>query len=251
MSTVWAIVRRELHAYFVSPIAYVVIVVFLLISAFGFARALELYANVPEIILEERGFNLRTFVMARTVFWTSLAMILALPALSMRLFSEERKAGTAELLLTSPLTTMQLVLGKYFGACAVLAIMLVATLAYPVALEWQADPEWPAIGAAYFGLFLFGALILAIGVFASSLTENQIVALLLTYAIYLPLWLLQLLVGFLGPPWDDIFAATAVSYGLQSMGLGLIDSHFVMLFVVLSGLFLFLCSQVLDSNRWR
>ena len=251
MSAIVSIVRRELSAYFVSPIAYTVIVIFLLIGAFGFVQALAFYAKAPAFLIEQLSLNLRNTVVARTVLWLNVGMVLSLPALSMRLFSEERKGGTAELLLTSPITTTQLVLGKYLGSLGVLLVMLALTLPFAGVLQWLASPEWPALAAAYLGLFLYGAVILGVGVFASSLTENQIVALLLTYALFLPFWLVELLVGFMGGRLDDVLAGLSVGYGLRLMGLGLVDTHYVVLDVALAFTFLFLCVQVLDSNRWR
>jgi ABC-2 type transport system permease protein len=251
MSGVLSIIRRELQAYFVSPIAYTVIVTFLLIATFGFQVALTNYAVTAETAIVERNWSLRAYVVARTVLWMQVGLILALPALSMRVFSEERKSGTAELLLTSPLTTVQLVLGKWLGGMSVLALMLAMTVSFPVVLEWKANPEWGALGIAYLGLLLYGGVILAIGVFASSLTENQIVALLLTYAIFIPFWMVELLVGFMGGVVDEILAGISLNHGLQMMALGLVNSHYLVLFGVLMFGFLFLCVQVLDSNRWR
>jgi len=251
MSSVWAIVRRELQAYFVSPIAYAVIVVFLLIATFGFASSLSRYLTIPPFVLEERGFDLRSIVGRGLVMWAMIGLILTLPALSMRLFSEEKKTGTAELLMTSPLTTGQLVLGKYLGALAVLAIMLALTFGFPVVLEILASPDWGAFATSYVGLLLYGGVLLAVGVFASSLTENQIVALVVTYAIFLPLWAIEVLVGFVGGGLDDILASTSVNFGLRLMGLGLVNSHYLVLTVALVFTFLFLSVQVLDSTRWR
>jgi ABC-2 type transport system permease protein len=251
MSAIWSILRRELQAYFVSPIAYTVIVTFLIIASFGFQYALFSYASTSEFRLEENHASIRTVVVSGTMLWMMVGLIVSLPALSMRLLSEEKKGGTAELLLTSPITTTQLVLGKWLGSVVVLALMLLLTAPFPLILEWQASPEWPAIGAAYLGLLLYGGVILAIGTFASALTENQIVALLLTFAIFLPFWMMELLVGFVGGAADDILAALSINHGLQMLGRGLVNSHYLVVFCVLMSGFLFLCVQVLDSNRWR
>jgi ABC-2 type transport system permease protein len=251
MSVVLSIVRRELQAYFVSPIAYTVMVTFLIIASFGFQRALITYVAMGEFRILEIGASLRTYVIGQSVLWMMIGLIFSLPALSMRLFSEERKNGTAELLLTSPVTTAHLVLGKWLGGMAVLAMMLTLSLTFPLVLEWQASPEWMAVFAAYAGLLLYGGVLLAIGVFASSLTENQIVALVLTYAMSLPFWMVELLVGFVGGTADDILAGLSLNHGLQLMGRGLVNSHYLVLFGALIFGFLFLCVQVLDSNRWR
>lgn len=251
MSQVLAIVRREFQAYFVSPIAYTVIVIFLVISGFGAARAMQIYQDIPPSMIQEQGMTIRGFIIGlHMVHWIKIAMVICLPALSMRLFSEERKVGTAELLLTSPLTTRQLVAGKYIGVVSILILLLALTLVYPGILAWLAVVEWPAVATTYLGLALYGSTILAMGLFASSLTENQIVALLLTYVFFLPFRFMKTLVGYGG--WlDDVFASMSVDFGLAKLGQGAVDSHFVVLFTVLPFAFLFLCVQVLDSNRWR
>jgi ABC-2 type transport system permease protein len=169
----------------------------------------------------------------------------------MRLLSEERKNGTAELLFTSPLTTAQLVLGKYLGTLTVFLLLLVLTTPLVGILGWKAQPEWAAVAVAYLGLFVYGSVVLAIGLLASSLTENQFVALVLTYLMLLPMYILERLVGFLGSPLDEILAAVALPFGLSSAALGSMDSHFLVLGAGLVFLFLFLSGQVLDSTRWR
>lgn len=252
MSIVAAIWRRELQAYFVSPIAYTVVAICLLIAGFGFLAELTAYSKIPEFRIESSGLNIRNFVMANlTGIWFTLGLIVALPALSMRLFSEERKTGTAELLMTSPVTTGQLVLGKYLGAVSVLALILALSTPYVAILMWKGNPEMAAIGTTYLGYLLFGGVILAIGLFASALTENQIVALLITWAVFLPMYLFELLVGFVGSPWDDILRALTVGNALRSFGQGLVDTHYLVLDGALIFGFLFLCAQVIDSNRWR
>jgi len=252
MSVVWSIWRRELQAYFVSPIAYTVVVICLLIAGFGFLAELTTYSKIPEFRIEGAGLTIRNFVMANfTGIWFTLGLIVALPALSMRLFSEERKSGTAELLMTSPITTGQLVVGKYLGAISVLALILVLSTPYVGILMWKGQPEMAAIGTAYLGYLLFGGVILAIGLFASALTENQIVALLITWAIFLPMYLFELLVGFVGSPWDDLLRSLTVGNALRSFAQGLVDTHYLVLDGALIFGFLFLCAQVIDSNRWR
>ena len=202
--------------------------------------------------LEETGSSVRTFVIGSwSGVWVNVAVLLSLPALSMRLFTEERKGGTIELLLTSPLTTPQLVLGKYLGALAIYALMLALTLPLPGMLAAHVRLEWGALGAAYLGYLLYGGVLLAVGTFASSLTENQIVAVVLTYAIFLPFYFVELAVGALGQPWDDVAAGLALGVGLRSMGRGLADSHWLVLTTAMSFCFLFLTTRVLDSTRWR
>ena len=251
MRSILAILRREIKSYFVSPIAYVVIVIFLGMIGLTYRSAVFAYVGVPEFAAEANGINIQNFLIRGLSLWFQVGMLFCLPALSMRLLSEERKGGTAELLMTSPLTTWQIVLGKYLGTLFILATILILTIPEIFWLEFKAEPEWGAIGIAYLAYFLFGALILAIGLFASALSENQIVALLITVAIALPMWLVDLIVPFTAPPWDKILGGFSVSLGIRAYILGLFDSHYVVLPLGLIFIFLFLCTQVLDSNRWR
>lgn len=254
MNGVLTIARREIQSYFASPIAYTIIVIVLLIMGFGFLRGLIPYSALfaaDAATAAEAGINIRNYIFREIIFWAQISMMLCLPALSMRLLSEEKKNGTAELLMTSPLTTTQLVLGKYLGAVSILGMILALCSVFPVVLELLAEPEWPAVGTAFLGMLLYGMVILAIGLFASSLTENQIIALLITYVIFLPLWLVDSVVGFMGGTLDEILAGLALGKMVRMLGQGLVDTHHLFLPVFLVSVFLFLCVQVLESNRWR
>lgn len=254
MSALLAVMRREIQAYFVSPIAYVFMTVFLVIAGAGFFYGLQRYLLIDAAFAEQHNVTLRTYVVAGRFGignWVRLAIILSLPGLSMRLLSEERKSGTVELLFTSPITTAQIVLGKYLGTVLVYALILVLTVPLVAVMAWKGAPELAAIGAAYLGMFLHGALVLAVGLFASSLTENQFVALVVSYVLLVPLLMVQMVVGFAGPVLDAVLAAVSIGVGLHDMFSGLVDTHHVVLFVSLIFTFLFLSTRVLESPRWR
>ncbi len=251
MSVVWAILRREIQSYFVSPIAYTVIVGFLAVSGFFTSDTVRAYAaRSPEdfLLLE---ITAQAAVIGRVAMWQSVAVLMSLPLLAMRLLSEERKAGTIELLLTSPLTTPQLVLGKYLGALAVYAAMLVLGTPYLLWLGRRVALEWGAVGMTYLGLWLFGGVVLAIGLFASALTENQIVAAVLTYPMVLPFVFLDLLLPFVSTETADWLTGFSLSAAFATFARGALDTHALVLHATLVALFLFLAAQVLDSARWR
>jgi ABC-2 type transport system permease protein len=151
-----AIVRREVHGYFVSPIAYTVITGFLLISGYGFLKAIERYTSINPLQFAMEQITIQSGLIWRLNSWANLATLLCLPALSMRLFSEERKGGTIELLLTSPMTTPQLVLGKYLGAMVVYTMIVAMTVPYMIVLGWIGNPDWPAVATTYLGYVLAG-----------------------------------------------------------------------------------------------
>ena len=254
MSVVWAVMRRELQAYFVSPIAYAFIAMFLLVVSMGFSAGVTRYALTPAMVIENLGWTLRTRVIWGPwglMTWGTMAALASLPGLSMRLLSEERKGGTAELLFTSPITTPQIVIGKYLGSLALYGLILVLTLPLPGFLVWKAQPELAALACAYFGLLLYGAVILAIGLFASALTENQFIALVLTYAMFLPLITIEFVVRYMRPPLDGIVAALSLGYAMKAAALGTLDSAYLVLHAILIGSFLFLSVRVIDSSRWR
>jgi len=254
VSAVWALMRRELSAYFVSPMAYAFMAMFLLLVAAGFSVGITRYAMTPAMVIERFGWSIRTQLISGTwglMTWGTFAALLSLPGLSMRLLSEEKKSGTAELLFTSPITTLQIVVGKYLGSLALYGMILLLTLSMPGFLFLKAQPEVGALCCAYLGLFLYGAVILAVGLFSSSLTENQFIALVLTYALVIPFILVEFVVPIARPPFDTALAALSMGYALKVAALGTLDSSYVILHVVLIGTFLFLAVRVIDSDRWR
>lgn len=254
MRSIAALVRREVQAYFVSPIAYAFMTVFLVLVAAGFLQGLGTYVIIPPSFAREVGIDMQRYLIAGPrglVTMCHIAMLLSLPGLAMRLFSEERKGGTAELLFTSPLTTAQLVLGKYLGAIAVYGIMLVLTFPIIGVLFWKGTPEVSAIGAAYLGMYLYGSVLIAIGLFASCLTENQFVALVVTYALITPFFLIDLAVRNAGAMLSAFLSDIAVTRGLPVFAKGVIDTHYIVLDAAVAFTFLFLSARVLDSTRWR
>ena len=249
MSAVFAIMRRELSAYFVSPLAYAFLAVFLVLVAFGLATGITRYAMTPATVIERFDWSIRTQLVSGLwglMTWGTFAALLTLPGLSMRLLAEDKKTGTAELLFTSPITTIEIVVGKYLGSLALYALLLLATLPMPAFLFLTARPEAGALAGAYFGLFLYGAVILAAGLLASALTESQFIALIVTYALVVPLILVEFAIPLARPPLDALLAAVSLGYALKAAALGTIDSSYVVLHLVLVAVFLFLCVRVID-----
>ncbi len=251
MSVVWAILRREIQSYFVSPIAYAVIVGFLAVSGFFMSDAVRAYSTRPPEHFLLYEVTVQSAVISRIATWQSMAVLMSLPLLAMRLFSEERKSGTIELLLTSPLTTPQLVAGKYLGALAVYTLMLALSTPYLVFLQERVVLDWGAVLATYAGLWLLGAVVLAVGLFASALTENQIVAAVLTYPLVVPFLFVDLFIPFVSTETADWLGAFSLGEAFRAFSRGAVDSHGFVLHAALAFLFLFLAAQVLDSTRWR
>src|SRR5512139_1737444 len=189
-----AILKRELKSYFTSFIAYVVIAVFLVISGYFF------YTNLVMFVMWV-GSDVKLGLWQFTFQDIRFIMLLLLPLLTMRLFAEEKKLGTIELLFTNPLRDSEILLGKYVACLTVFLVMIILTLLYPVLLAVVYSVEIGPVAAGYMGLFLLGASFIACGIFISSLTENQIVAAIATLGVLILFWFLT---------WNEAIAEPAL-----------------------------------------
>jgi ABC-2 type transport system permease protein len=232
-----AVAQRELQSYFVSPVAYIVIAFFLIISGLLFAL---IVGSTREATLRYLFSNV------------SVIFLFITPLLTMRLLAEEQRTGTIELLLTNPVRDAEVVIGKYLAALGVLAVMLALTLYYPVLLILLGgNPDRGPLVTGYLGVLLLGAAFLAVGLFASSLTQNQIVAAVITFAVLLVLWLSDGLQTFTSGVLASIVSYLSVNGHFQEFSSGIIDSQDVLYFLtlILGGLFLTYLS--VQSRRWR
>src|SRR5438105_4870525 len=201
MKGILAIYRREMGSYFVAPIAYIVVGVFLLVTGFFFYNILlsvveysfraqmqaQRFGGPQEI--DVPGQVLRSFFGL-----VSTVILFMVPMLTMGIYAEERKRGTMELLMTSPVTELQIVLGKYFAALTLFVLMLTPTFLYQIIMNLYSEPAipWQIVLSGYLGVLLLGAVLVALGSFISSLTENQIVAAVVTFGAFLLLWVLDI-----------------------------------------------------------
>lgn len=255
MHKTWAIYRREIAYFFNSPVAYAVITVFLLIAGYFFYNLLA-YFNLMSIQamqnpMAQRELNLTASVVQPLFANISVVLLLILPLLTMRLLSDERRTGTAELLFTFPISDWDAILGKYFATATVFAVMLAMTAVYPALLMYYATPEPGPILTGYAGLFLMGLSFIAMGLFFSSLSDNQLIAGVSTFGC----GLLFLIIGWITP-----FVSNATAGVLGQLSLlqhyatfakGVVDTNDVIYYLSFTACFLFLCARVLDSNRWR
>jgi ABC-2 type transport system permease protein len=236
MRNIWAIARREIASYFVSPVAYVVGALFLLISGFLFAVILG-QSNEASM---------------RGIFGNfAVIFLFIVPALTMRLLAEEQRTGTLELLLTAPVRDYELVLGKFLGVFLLLLILLAATLVYPAILVIADNPDRGPILSGYLGVILAGAAFLAIGLFASSLTQNQIIAALLAFAILLLFWLADALGNFTAGRIGDLFRFLSLTRHFDEFPRGVIDTRHVIYFLSVIAAALFFTVQSVQARRWR
>ena len=236
MRNVWAVAVRELRSYFLSPLAYVVIALFLALSGYLFAL----------ILANGREASLRGLVQNVSVLY-----LFIVPAISMRLLAEEQRTGTVELLLTNPVQEWEIVTGKFLASVMLVLVMLGLTLLFPLFLFIYGNPDRGPIITGYVGIFLQAAAFLSIGLWASSLTQNQIVAAIVSFALLLILWLSENLGQFLGGTIGSIISYTSVITHFQSFPQGVIQSNDVIYYLslVLAGIVLSTLS--LQSRRYR
>jgi ABC-2 type transport system permease protein len=235
LNNVGPIFRRELRSSFDSPVAYVVIIVFLAIIGWFFTSNLFF-------------INLATM---RVVFdLVPLVFLFFVPAVTMRLLAEEKKSGTLELLATRPVRDVEIVLGKFFAAWALVGAALLPTLCYLFTLMAFGRPDLGPVVTGYLGLLLMGGAYSAIGLFASSLTENQIIAFILGFLIVLALFLLDKVLMYIPAAFASTFEYLAIDTHFSNIARGVIDSRDVIYFASLLGISLLLTTVSLERRKW-
>ena len=238
MGKVLLLTRREVSSYFVSPIAYVAMALFLVISGFFFALA-DFRPGAPAAM--------------RSIFEVMMIiLVFIIPIVTMRAISEERRTGTLETLLTAPVTDTQVVVAKFLGCWVFYLAMLAPTLLYLILLATFGNPDFGPVASGYIGLALLGALYVAVGILASSLTSNQVIAAVVGFVILIVLALLGPWVGAAVPsPWRGIVQQASVRMHYVDFSQGVVDLVHVLYFVVLTLYALFITVKVLESRRWR
>lgn len=239
MRNTYTIARKEIVGYFSSPMAYIITAVFLALSGFFFAG----YVSQAQVA------NLRGFFQP-----ASFLLLLLSPVLTMRLIAEEQKLGTLELLLTAPVRDMEVVLGKYLAAFTILFVMVALTLYYPMLLMWFGEPDLGPIMAGYLALLLMGGSALAVGLLASSMTSNQIVAAIFGLGILLGFSVAGYAAQVLGtnvPVMKDLLNYISLNTHFADMVNGVVDTKSLIYYVTFIAAVLFLTVRSLETRRWR
>jgi ABC-2 type transport system permease protein len=252
---VWPIYKKEMRLYFTSPVAYVILAIFLLIAGYFFfsifsffTRASMQMAMNPQM---GRDLNVTDSVLRPLFSNVSVILLLLMPLVTMRLFAEERRSGTIELLLTYPVRDGAVLVGKYLAAFTMYAVMLVGTLAYPIMLISFARVEWGPLLTGYLGLLLMGAMFLAVGLFASSVTENQVVAALITFGVLLMFWIIGWTAEFAGGPLGAVLTHLSILEHNDTFAKGVLDTKDIIYYANFTVLALFLALRSLESRRWN
>ncbi len=247
MNKVMLIAGKELRSYLTSPMAYIITCIFLLISGVFFVLYLTAtkYADT----------SIQGFIEPLSVFGLSNIGNVFLPLfasiLTMRLLSEEKKIGTWELLLTSPVKDTEVILGKFLGSLGILVCMLVLTMYFPLMLAIFGQPDMGPIWTSYLGLFLIGSSALAVGTFTSSITTNQIIAAVVSGGILFALWFVGMVSNVLPTAIANVFSYISLSSHFSNFSVGIIDTKDIIYYLSVTALFLYAAIRSLETSRWN
>jgi ABC-2 type transport system permease protein len=246
MHRTWALYKKEVRSYFVTPLFYVVATVFLSLCGWFFYSDLNFFTQFGI------GMDiLNNFFQLLFVDIATKAMTFTVPLLTMRLFAEERKLGTIELLFTYPMRDSEVIAGKYLAAATVFIMMLAATLVYPVYLYTIQPFSTGVVTSGYSGLLLLGLVFIAVGLFVSSLTDSQVVAGVFSLFLVGALWLMSWNEGAGSERLMNVVKAFSTFDHFWNFSKGIIDSSDVLYYLLLVALFSILTLRVLESRRWR
>jgi len=252
-----AIAGKDLRSYFTSPVAYVVLTGFLLLGGWFFFNLLAQFNQLlmaymsfrnPEIL---DSMNLNEWVVAPLLHNLAIVLVILVPMITMRSFAEEKKSGTYELLMTSPITVTEIVVGKFLGGFVFIFLMVLLTSLYPAILMWFGNPEGGIILSGLLGLFLLGSSFVAVGIFTSSLTDNQIIAAVSCLVTLLLFYIISWPADSAGETLGPILRYVSLTEHFDELVKGVIDTRDIVYFVSVIVLALFLTLRSVESLRWR
>ncbi len=261
MKNVLAVFQKETKYYFVSPIAYVVLTVFFIISGYFFYNILSIFMERSMFAAMQSqqfggpppSFDVPSLVTRNFFGVLSTVILFMLPMITMATFADEKRRGTMELLMTSPITNLQVILGKFLGALTFFLVMLLPTLLYMLFVLVYSSPRM-ALGpilSGYLGLILLGGSLISLGIFISTLTENQIVAASVTFGAFLILWVIDLSARSGGPFLQEVLRYLSVLNHFEDFSKGVIDTSSVIAYASFIFFGLFLTFRSIESLRWR
>ena len=237
MKNIRIIAGKEFRGYLNSPMAYIIICVFLLITGTFFSTYLKSISYTDTTI---QGF----------LNYADILLLLFAAFITMRSLAEEKKMGTWELLLTSPVKDADVVIGKFLGGVGIMVVMLVLTMYYPLLLRIFGDPDMGPIWTSYVGLLLLGSSAIAIGIFVSSLTNNQIISAVVSGGILFALWYLGTAANYVPKAMQQVLNYISLQYHFSSFAIGVIDTRDIIYFLSIMALFLYSAIRSLETGRW-
>ena len=254
MRNIWIICRKELRSYFVSPIAYILLAMFAIVFGFFFWNAVGYFIYMGiESQMRGEGFpmNINEFLIRPLISNVSVIGLFLIPMMTMRLFAEENRSGTIELLATSPIRDSEIIVGKWLAAVILYAGMLLLTAINFLWLFKFGNPDWKPLAIGYLGLLLQAGALLAIGTFISTLTRNQIIAGAATFGVCLLLWVLTWVGEYQYTTWSRVLSYASVLTHFETFSKGLLYTKDVVFYITVIFLGLFLTARSLESLRWR
>jgi len=257
MRNALAIAEKELRSYFASPVGYILTGFWALLYGYFFIAILNFFVRQSMQMNQfgmqgPQSLNINQMLIRPLVAQNLPILVLfLLPGVTMRTFSEEKRSGTMELLLTSPVSDLELLVGKFLGALGLYAIMLAVTLIHVGLLFIYGNPEWKPILTVYLGLLLMGGCFISVGMFISSLTRNQIVAYIATFAVFLMLWIITWIGSFSGPTVDKLTQYLSIIDQFDDFGKGILDTTHIIYYLSFITFGLFLTSKSVEAERWR
>ncbi len=254
MKNIWVIFCKELKSYFASPIAYLLMAAFALIFGYFFYAATAIFVTRGlEMQMMGRGYpmDMNEWIVRPLLMNVSVIALFLVPMLTMRLFAEEKRSGTIELLMTSPVRDLEIILGKWLAAETMLAAILGFSALNLAFLFIHGKPDWRPILVGYLGLLLQGGGLLAIGAFISTTTRNQIIAAGATFAACLLLWVLDWVTAYETATWAKVMAYLSVVTHFEPFAKGVLDTKDVVFYLSVIFFGLFLTARSMESLRWR
>ncbi len=259
MKKTFAIFEKEFKTFFYSPLAYVVIAVFAVLTGVFFY--LYLSGFVEAALMDQmraqqfrqmpQKFNVN-LMLIRPYFWNiALISLFTLPAITMRLYSEEKKQGTVELLYTTPITTTNIIVGKFLAGLAFYAVLLVPTMLYQSLLFAYGNPEFMPVLYGYLGLLLMGGAFISAGLFISTLTENQIIAAIGGFALSLFLWVVGAAASYTGETLSAVLNYLSIISHFEDFAQGVIDTSHVAYYILFAFVGIYLSQKSVESIKWR
>jgi len=253
MKNILTICQKEIKSYFVSPIAYALMAIYAIVSGFFSYVAVGYFLDRSIGAMAGRGgpMDVNEWVIRPVIMNVGVISLFLIPMITMRLFAEEKRSGTLELLITSPVRDYEIVVGKWLGALVMYTCILALTAVNLSVLFLFGSPDWRPIATGFAGMLLQGGCLLALGTFISNTTRNQIMAGAMTFGVSLLMWTFDWFTVFKSDAWAKVLAYLSLTAHFESFSKGVIDSKDVIFYVSVIVLGLFLTTRSLESLRWR
>jgi len=255
MGNIVAIARKELKSYFSSPIGYILVGFWAFLFGYFYISILAGFVRMSMQVGNPMGgppsANINQDMLRPLLYNVTILVLFVLPGVTMRTYSEEKRSGTIELLLTSPITDFEIIMGKFLGAMALYSLMLMVTWFHVGLLFIYGNPEWKPLVVAYVGLLLLGGCFISVGLFISSLTKNQVVAFMVTFSVFLFLWIITSMSTSAGSTAGSVMNYLSIVDHFDDFGKGVIDTTHVIYYLSFITFGLFLTAKSVDTERWR